>query len=246
LHVKREGGCVKTIALMLVLGLFVLGAFGSFTRVDKPQAYDPQISPSDFVAAVDNVYFPLFPGRVLRYSQTGPDGASSVEVTVMADTKNILGVKCVVVHDVVRTANGDLAEDTYDWYAQDKTGNVWYFGEDTRSYEGGAVVTTKGTWQAGVAGARPGIVMEAAPKLGDTYRQEYLAGVAEDRADILSLTESVSVAYGTLANCLMTKDYSTLEPAKVEHKYFYPGVGQVLAVMVSGGTEREELISVTK
>ena len=243
---------MKTVVLILILGVlvlggvFLLGGHAPALQVGQAQSYNPQISPADFVTAVDNTYFPLPPGRVLRYSQTGPDGVKSVEVTVTADTKTILGVKCVVVHDVVRTANGDLAEDTYDWYAQDKAGNVWYFGEATKSYEGTTVASTKGSWEAGLNSAKPGVVMEAAPRLGDTYRQEYLAGVAEDRADILSLTESASVVYGTLANCLMTKDYSALEPAKVEHKYFDPGVGQVLAVMVSGGTEREELVSVTK
>jgi hypothetical protein len=99
-----------------------------------------------------------------------------------------------------------LAEETLDWYAQDQAGNVWYFGEDSKEIENGTVVSTKGSWEAGVDGAKPGVVMQANPQIGVSYRQEYYYGEAEDMAEVLSLSESVSVAFGSYQNCLKTKN----------------------------------------
>jgi hypothetical protein len=152
-------------------------------------------------------------------------------------------VSTTVVHDVA-TEDGDVVEDTFDWYAQDTDGTVWYFGEDTKAYEDGEV-STEGSWEAGVAGAQPGIIVTENPQVGDAYRQEFAAGVAEDRAEVLSLTAAVTVPYGSFENCLMTKDFSDLEPGIVEHKVFCPGVGQVSARTVEGGTDYEELVSIT-
>jgi hypothetical protein len=138
-----------------------------------------------------------------------------------------------------------LLEDTFDYYAQDKEGSVWYFGEATNAYTG-AVVSSEGSWLGGVDCGRPGIVMEAHPKVGDSYRQEYLAGSAEDKADVLSLDETVTVPYGTFQHCIKTKDYTDLEPGKAENKWYCAGFGNVLTIdLVTVGTPpREELVSV--
>lgn len=208
-------------------------------------SYNPVIDPANFVAGINNRYLPLTPGTTYLYQLSSADGTSQDDTVIVThDTKMILGVTCIVVHDVV-TSNGQLVEDSFDWYAQDKDGNVWYFGEDTKQYENGQVVSTEGSWEAGVNDAKPGIVMEGQPKVGDTYRQEFAQGVAEDMGEVLSLDESVTVPYGTFAHCVKTNDFSALEPDVVENKYFCPDIGQVLTVTVEGGSDRQELVSVT-
>lgn len=212
-----------------------------------PQGDEPvELDPADFTGPVDNPYWPMAPGSRWVYTETDPDGTELVvEVNVTDETKTILGIDAVVVHDVV-TENGEVKEDTLDWYAQDDDGNVWYLGEDTKEYEGGEVVSTEGSWEAGVDGAQPGIIMPAHPVVGLAYRQEYYEGVAEDAAEVLSLDEHVEVPYGTFDDVLMTKDYTPLEPDLVEHKFYAQGVGPVLTEIVSGGTGREELVEFTK
>ena len=132
------------------------------------KAYAPHIEPADFTTKIDNEYFPLKPGTTFVYEGAAERG----EMTVTHDTKKVMGVECVVVDDRA-WEDGKLIERTYDWFAQDKQGTVWYFGEDTKEYENGKVVSTKGSWEAGVDGAKPGIIMHADPKVGQSYRQEY-------------------------------------------------------------------------
>jgi len=202
------------------------------------QSYDPKIDPAMFVATIDNPYFPLKPGTTLRYKE-GTD--NTVEVTVTSEKKTILGVTCTIVHDVVRE-KGEIIEDTFDWYAQDASGAVWYFGEDTKEYEGGVVVSTEGSWEAGVDGAKPGMIMPASPAVGDRWRQEYYACHAEDEARLVSNNVSVTVPAGTFSGCRKTYDTTRLEPAVREEKYYCPGYGVVLAVDLATG-EREALLS---
>ncbi|MBM3290703.1 MAG: hypothetical protein FJY92_11175 [Candidatus Hydrogenedentes bacterium] len=190
-------------------------------------AYNPIIVPALFTCTIDNPYFPLVPGTSLSYEADTPDGFEKVETTVTHDTKTILGVTCVVVHDVARL-DGEIIEDTIDWYAQDRFGNVWYFGEFSTTYDHGTPTGTKGSWEAGVDGAKPGVVMEACPRVGDTYRQEYLAGVAEDMADVLAIDTAASVPYGDFDRCVKTRDYTPLEPGVNEYKFYAPGIGLVL------------------
>jgi hypothetical protein len=204
--------------------------------------YNPQINPADFSPTVNNQYFPLPPGTTYVYQAAVPEGTRRVEVSVQKETKTILGVTCRVVRDRV-TLNGALEEDTLDWYAQHRDGTVWYFGEDAKTYQNGIVVGTKGSWEGGVDGAKPGIVMEAHPAVGDRYRQEYLKDVAEDEAEVAALAESVTVPYGAFNACLRTRESTRLEPGVTAEKYYAPGVGQVLTV--EGGV-REELVSVTQ
>lgn len=201
------------------------------------------LDPADFVSTIDNPFWPMAIGNAWVYRETDAEGTEqTVEVTVTDDTKEIEGITATVVHDVV-TEDGELVEDTLDWYAQDAAGNVWYLGEDTKEYEGGEVVSTEGSWTAGFDGALAGILLPADPEVGMTYRQEYYAGEAEDAAEILSLDEHVEVPFGTYDDVLMTKDFTPLDPDVVEHKFYARGVGPVQVIAVSGGTGREELIT---
>ena len=208
-----------------------------------PQGSEPvELDPADFVAEIDNPYWPMTPGSTWVYRETDSEGAvQRVEVTVTDRTKTILGIAATVVHDVV-TEDGELIEDTFDWYAQDTAGNVWYLGEETKEFENGKVSTTEGSWEAGVDGALAGIIVPADPRVGMTYRQEYYAGEAEDEGEILSLDEQAEVPFGSFDNLLMTKDTTPLEPNILEHKFYAEGIGPILVLGLSGGVGREELI----
>ncbi len=193
---------------------------------------------------IDNKFFPLKPGTKFTYRALTADGKELIETYVTNQTKVILNVTCVVVRDTA-TLEGKLEEETIDWYAQDKEGNVWYFGEDSKEYKSGVVVSTKGSWEAGVDGAKEGIIMKADPKAGDVYQQEYYKGEAEDMAEVLKLGESVSVPYGSFSNCLVTREWTPLEPGKVTLKYYASGIGLVKETMVKGGKEQVELVNIT-
>jgi len=205
--------------------------------------YDPAIDPANFVAAIDNPFFPLMPGTTFVYEGQTADGFEHVEFAVTHDTKVILGVTCVEVHDTSRI-DGELREDTRDWFAQDRDGNVWYFGENTTLVDGGLPVDLSGSWTAGVDGARPGIIMKAHPAIGDFYRQEFLLGEAEDLAEVKSLTDTATVPYGSFDHCLETEESSSLAPADVEHKFYAAGVGNLLTIDLETG-ERSELVQIT-
>jgi hypothetical protein len=206
-------------------------------------AYDPDI-PTEWAAAVTNEWFPLAPGTTYEFEATTGDGLETTTVEVLAETKLIMGVTATVVHDQVEL-DGELIEDTFDWYAQDAAGNVWYLGEDTKEYEGGVVVSTEGSWEWGVDGALPGIVMWADPSayLNESYRQEYLKGVAEDWGKVVALDESVDVPYGNFTGCVETEDWNALDSGPHEHKFYCSGLGTVLEV--EGGGTRAELVDVT-
>lgn len=202
------------------------------------------INPSDFSTTIDNKYMPLKLGAVYTYEGTSPDGPCKVVVTVSTDVETIAGVTCVVVHDQV-TVGGQVTEDTFDWYAQDKAGNVWCFGGDTKELDNGKVTNTASTREAGVNGAQPGIIMEAGPKVGDTYTQEYLKGEAEDNAKVVALDGSATVPYGTFQNCIRTQESAPLKPDALEEKLYAPGIGNVKTQVVKGGSEVEVLVSVS-
>jgi hypothetical protein len=201
-----------------------------------------QIDPANFVDKIDNPFFPLQPGTTFNYQST--DGSVVDVFTVTNQTKTILGVECVVVQDNVFT-DGKLSETTLDYFAQDKAGNVWYFGEDTKELNAnGKVVSTEGTWLAGKHGATPGIIMEASPKVGDHYNQEFAPGVAEDQATVDSLNAHVKVPFGNFNHVLDTTETTPLDPATLDHKFYAQGVGNVLSVDLATG-ERLELVSIT-
>lgn len=203
--------------------------------------YQADLDPADFVADVDHPYLPLTPGQRWVYEGMEDDEVERVEVTVTSDRKEIMGISAIVVRDTV-TVDGDLVEDTYDWFAQDRDGNVWYLGEDSKEYEDGEVVSTAGSWQAGVDGAQAGIVMQAEPTVGQAYRQEYYPGEAEDLAEVVRQGESASVPAGEFDDVLVIKEWNPLEPDVVEEKYYAPGVGLILEVVVEGGDGQVELL----
>lgn len=228
--------CGLVIALVAGVGCRAMGA--------RDTSYHPQINPANFQNStkIDNPYHPLVPGTVMKYVERGGGETSENVITVTNDTKVIMGVKCIVVHDTV-TTKGRLAEDTYDWFAQDDQGNVWYFGEATKEITVGGKVSTKGSWEGGVKAALPGMIMPADPKPGQPYRQEYAPGEAEDMGQVVAVGETVKVPYGTFTDCVKTKEWSELE-AGTENKWYAKGVGFVRSSATGGDVS--ELVSVTK
>lgn len=213
---------------------------------DDMPPYNPVIDPANFVGEITNPYFPLKPGTVFIYEGDRDGARRRDEMTVTAETKVIMGVPCIVVRDVSST-DTEMVEKTVDWYAQDKEGNVWYFGEDTAEYANGKVTSTAGTWMAGVDGALPGYIMKAAPKAGEGYRQEYRPGVAEDYAKVVQLDATAEGPTGKYTNVLVTEDTDLLDKTKLEHKYFAPGVGFIATEgMVNGHHEIRKLKAILK
>ncbi len=210
----------------------------SATATTDP-AYHPTIDPATFTTRISNPYFPLTPGTTLVYEGTRDGLPQHDEVVVTTKTRTVMGVRCVVVEDTV-TSNGALVEKTTDWYAQANNGDVWYFGEDTKEYQNGVVSSTHGTWEAGVDGAQPGVVMRGRPRVGDKYRQEYRPGEAEDRGEVLRIDAALSVAAGRYRNVVMTLDSDPLNPDKNDNKWYAPGVGLVRSARIATG-HREEV-----
>ena len=210
-------------------------------------AYSPSIDPANFVAAVDNRYFPLKPGTAFHYKGVAEDGKTpqTDDMIVTSRTKKILGVNATVIRDIV-AQRGKVVERTLDWYAQDKQGNVWYMGEDTRELQGGKFVKADDSWEAGVDGARAGIIMPGNPQPGDEYRQEYYPGYAVDQARVLGGGGPIAVPAGSYKQTLLTEETApTIDPGVGERKYYVAGVGDVKEHTVSGNKEEIVLVSVT-
>ena len=205
------------------------------------------LDPTAFTTAITNPYWPMAPGTRWVYRESEPGGRRlRVVVTVTSRTRLLAnGITAREVRDTV-TDNGVLVEDTVDWYAQDRAGNVWYLGERTTEYENGKPVSTEGSFEAGVDGAQAGIAMPARPAPGLSYRQEHYAGHAEDAATVLRLGEQAEVPAGHYTDVVVTRDVNPLQAKIVEYKFYARGVGPVLAVGVSGGSGREELVSFTR
>jgi hypothetical protein len=192
---------------------------------------------------IDNPYWPMRPGTRWVYRETDRSGHTQrIVVRVTHRTKRVAsGVLARVVRDTA-TENGEVVEDTFDWYAQDAKGNVWYVGEDTTEYENGRPVSKEGSWEAGVDGAEPGIVMLAHPRAGRRYRQEHYPCHAEDRAQVLSRSEQAQVPYGHFRHVLLTKEFTPLEPRVLEYKLYARGIGPVLELGISGERDQAELV----
>jgi hypothetical protein len=237
--VNRTKSLLAAIAFVMLSACNGSNSLGPITDPD----YDPMIDASDFDGSpIDNPYYPLIPGTTFHYEGETEDGFEVNDVIVTDDVKMILGIMATVVHDQV-FLGGELTEDTFDWYAQDKLGNIWYLGEDSREMENGQVVSTAGSWEAGVDGAKPGIIMQADPQVGQRYYQEFYEGEAEDEAMVVSLNASAVVPFGNFAGCLQTNDFTRLEPGASENKYYCPGTGLVLEEAVGSG-ERNELVGI--
>jgi hypothetical protein len=224
----------RTTTLASLLAVAVAGGCGS---TDSGAA-----TSSRFSTRIDNPYWPMSPGSRWISREREEGHVFRVSVAVTRKTKVVAsGVRARVVHDIV-TEKGRVVENTYDWYAQDEAGNVWYLGEDTKAYEPGKPVSTKGSWEDGVDGARRGIAMPARPRVGMSYRQEYYRGHAEDQGRVLRLDQRATVPFGTFKHLLETKDFTRLEPDATEHKFYARGIGPILTLAVHGGG-REELVS---
>ena len=215
------------------------------TATPSATPYAPMIDPANFVAGINHPYLPLIPGVTRTYEVKIAEGTERIEVTTLDETRVIMGVTTMVVRDTAYV-EGQVIEATFDWFAQDKDGNVWYFGEDVDNYENGVVVNHNGSWEAGVDGALPGIIMHANPAdhVGEPYHQELYVGQAEDMAQVLATAESVTVPFGSFENGVKTLDWTPLEPGKIAHKYYVKDVGFVLEVKVEGASDRLELVNV--
>lgn len=196
--------------------------------------YNPVVDAASFSSVIDNPYLPLLPGARWVYEGVSDGEQVRIETEVTDQTREVMGITAVVVQDT-EYENGELVEDTFDWFAQDAEGNVWYLGEETAEYEDGEIVSTEGSWEAGVDGGLPGIVMPADPQPGDAYRQEYLVGEAEDMAAVMRAGESVTVPAGEFSDVVVTQEWTPLEPDIVEEKYYATGVGMVLETKTVGG-----------
>jgi len=250
--VRSKVGLTVLVALAAVFAALVGPAEASSTAsadpcaAPLPQGSEPlTLDPANFVGTIDNAYWPMTPGSRWIYQETDRRGhVKRVRVQVTDRTKSIVGVTATVVHDTLSN-NGSVLEDTWDWYAQDVCGNIWYLGEDTKEFKSGQVVSTEGSWETGVDGAQAGVALPATPAVGQTYRQEYYAGQAEDSGSILSVTEQDRVPYGHFSNVVLTHDSTTLEPRVLEYKFYAQGVGPVEEIGISGGADRTELLKFT-
>jgi hypothetical protein len=204
-------------------------------------AYAPDFDAATFVEGVDHPFFPMVVGASFIF-----DGDEHVEVEVLDETRDILGINATVVRDRV-FERCEVIEDTLDWYGQDAAGNVWYLGEQTAEYENGEVTTTAGSWETGVDGALPGIIMLAQPEAGDVYRQEFYEGEAEDLGEVTAVAGLVTVPAGAWSgtDVLVTEEWTPLEPDVRERKIYARGVGVVRIKTIEGGSELTTLTSAT-
>jgi hypothetical protein len=231
---------VTGLAVSAVLGLALTAPSGAGTAArgggcaDLPQGREiVHLDPADFTTRIDNPYWPMVPGTRWRYVEREAGERQTVTVKVTNGTKVIEGVRARVVHDVVRDEDGEILENTWDWYAQDSEGNIWYLGERTREYEDGVPVSDEGSFQHGRAGAQAGVVVPGEPRTGCAYREEFLAGEAEDRAKILSTTERIRTRFGLRHRVLQTANTTPLERDVLENKFYVRGLGPVLELSVS-------------
>jgi hypothetical protein len=228
----------------IVLGMLVALSAGGCSD-SGTESNSPPFDPANFVTGVTNQFFPLPTGRIQFYRGQADGAAQTDSAEVLTETKTVFGVTATVVHDRVYT-DGELTEDTFDWYAQDQDGNVWYLGEDTKELDNGQVVSTEGSWEAGINGSEAGIIMWADPSahMGVEYRQEFARGVAEDLGKVVAVNQTLTVPFGSLTGCIKTEDRSALEAGILENKFYCPNIGITLETTVQGGDDRNELVDV--
>lgn len=227
----------RIMFLARVFGLVLI--FASACSSQPESAYSVNLTAADFVPAIDNPYLPFIPGSKWVYEARREDGTvERNEIEVLQERREVNGVPATVVHDVVYV-EGQIVEETYDWYAQDKDGNVWYLGEEVDNYVNGVLTDHAGSWEWGVDEALPGVMMWADPSahLNEVYYQEYYAGEAEDQGQVLSVDESVSVPFGSFENVVKTYDSSTLDPDLRENKFYAAGIGVIKEIDLSTGEE---------
>lgn len=244
---------MRTAFGVLLVGVLAGSAYW-YTQgpaVGATKEYNPPFSADNFVPEVNHKYFTLTPGKKYQYEKKTNAGIERREVTILNEGKKVMGVAVTTIWDK-EWLNGALKEDTRDWYAQDKQGNVWYFGEAVANYKDGKLVNYNGTWEAGVNGASPGVIMPADPQVGMTYRQESAKGVAEDMGTVVALGKKVTIRYGTFEGCIQIRDWSLIEKAANEFKYYCPGVAFMVLEELAGpvaslvGESKSELVAVTQ
>jgi hypothetical protein len=231
---------IATAAVALIAATLAPGPADGASSCPRP----PKLAAA-FVGEINNPYLPLVPGTTLTYKGK-VDGKSATDVFAVTTAKKvILGVTTTVVHDQVFVQR-ELTEDTFDWFAQDTDGNVWYFGEDTKELENGQVVSTEGSWEAGVDKAQAGIFMPATPEVGQIFKQEEAKNVAEDCTKIVDLHAAVKTRYVSSSDALKTEEFSPLEPNVLDNKYYVRDIGLAREGTIQGGSDVLELVSVTK
>lgn len=225
-HTGRRGG-----KLLVHAGAFVIAIGAGFQCMAANAASSPpavsstRFDPAEFGTGSSNPWFPLVPGTRHELIEREGSKASVNVVTVTSETKTILGVTCVVVHDTI-TRDGVLKEDTYDWFATDRQGNVWYFGEESRQFRASGKATRVGSWIAGTKGARPGLVMPALPTVGESYVQEVFADGSGGLARVEALDDAVTVPYGEIPHALRIREWTNKESG-FETKWYAKGIGLV-------------------
>jgi hypothetical protein len=231
---------MKRLASLVFMLVTILSACSSQSvSTSTVETYEVKITPPDFVAEISNPYLPLIAGSKWIYEATFEDGTiERNKIEVLQETRDVNGVKATVVHDLVFVGD-QIVEETYDWYAQDKDGNVWYLGEEVDNYENGVLADHTGSWEWGKDGALPGIMMWADPSahLNEEYYQEYYAGEAEDKGQVLSMNENVTVPFGAFDSVLKTYDFSSLDPDLKENKFYAKGIGVIKEVDQLSGEE---------
>ena len=205
--------------------------------------YNPQINPSDFTTKITNPYFSLPVGKKMVYESETAEGSERVEIEIEGGTRKVMGVETIIYRDR-EYLDGELVEDTKDYLAQDRAGNVWYFGEDVDSYEDGKLKDHQGAWLAGVDGAKPGIWIKADHVVGDSYRQEFYKGEAEDIRDVVALNQTVTTNRATYNNCVKFYEWTPLDTKSREHKYYCSEVGTLVLIENLETGARSELSGV--
>jgi hypothetical protein len=232
---------IRTMAIVATGSMFACGCGEDLTS----PPYDLTL-PTQWSTSVTNRWFPLVPGTRWDYEGETENGTETIVVEVLSETRTVNGVVATIVRDRVYL-EGALIEDTYDWYAQDLAGNVWYLGEDSKEIQNGQIVGRSGSWEWGRDGALPGIMMWADPTahVGEQYRQEYYRGEAEDWGKVIAVGESVTVRAGTFTNCIRTEDWNGLEgrSESLEVKTYCAGVGTVLELPPDSPDERVQLVT---
>jgi hypothetical protein len=247
--IRRAGRVTGLVALVVAVAWVVPSPGSAMSSCALPhfgpgREYQPRIESARFSTNVDNKFFPLTPGTTLIYTGT-KDGKKALNlVATTSRTKVIDGVITRVVEDRLYL-NNVLEERTSDYYAQDRCGNVWYFGEDTATLDRqGNVISTEGSFHAGVDGAQPGVFMQAHPQVGRKFRQEWYQGQAEDVFKVVSLSAPVTVPYGSFDKALRSEETTALEPGVLDNKYFVEGIGEVTELAVKGPREKLRLVEI--
>ncbi|TMC21220.1 MAG: hypothetical protein E6J34_10290 [Chloroflexi bacterium] len=237
--------CILLFTMLAILLMLAACGGASTTPAVKSTVtptYAPDLNPANFVATITNPYLPLKPGTTFISEGTVDGVKVHREVTVTSDTKVIDRATCIAVKQKV-WSNGKLAEETTNWYAQDQDQTVWHLGAEVKAYQKG-VTSTQGSWEAGVNGATPGITMPGKPTRDVSYYTEYLKGETEDMDQVVSLTEAVTIPYGSFSKVIKIKESSQLTPGVIKYKYYAQNVGLILTT-IEGKTGQEKLLKVT-